>query len=90
MTREDAVKTIEEIKNCYTNDRDLSYYGDEYHGLTTYDNAALDMAIKALSEQAEDVISRQAALDEFKRLYFDNETVLRCAEYVLKNLPSVK
>lgn len=51
MTREEAVRTIEEIKNCYTNDRDYSYYGDEYHGLTTYENTALDMAIKALSEQ---------------------------------------
>ena len=50
MTAEEAIESIEGIKSYYTDDRDFSYYGDEYEGLTDDDNEALDMAIKALEQ----------------------------------------
>ena len=40
-------------------------------------------------EPCEDCISRQDTLAEFKRVYFDNDTVIRCAELVLGGMPSV-
>lgn len=40
-------------------------------------------------ELCEDAISRSHALSEFKRLYFDNDTVVRCAELILGNEPPV-
>ena len=46
--------------------------------------------VKALEQEpCEDAISREHALTEFKRLYFDNDTVIRCAELVLRGEPSV-
>ena len=46
--------------------------------------------IEALGqERCEDAISRSHALSEFKRLYFDNDTVVRCAELVLGNEPPI-
>lgn len=46
--------------------------------------------IKTLKQEpCEDCISRKNTLAEFKRLYFDNDTVIRCAELVLGGMPSV-
>ena len=39
-------------------------------------------------EKGTDLISREKALAEFKRIYFDNPTVIRCAELVLNGMPS--
>lgn len=40
--------------------------------------------LEALSvEPCEDCVSRSHVLSEFKRIYFDNDTVIRCAELVL-------
>ena len=36
-----------------------------------------------------DLIRRQATLAEFKRLYYDDKTVIRCAELVINGMPSV-
>lgn len=41
-------------------------------------------------EPCEDCISRSHTLSEFKRIYFDNDTVIRCAELILCNELSVK
>lgn len=38
----------------------------------------------------DDLISRQATLDKFKKTYFDDKTVIRCAELVLGGMPSVQ
>ena len=40
-------------------------------------------------ESCEDCISRKNTLAEFKRVYFDNDAVIRCAELVLGSMPSV-
>ena len=42
-----------------------------------------------LPEQHGRLIDCQAALAEFKRVYFDNPTVLRCAEIILSNAPTI-
>lgn len=48
----------------------------------------LRKAIKALEQEScEDAISREHTLAEFKRWYFDDKTIIRCAELVLKNEP---
>lgn len=39
---------------------------------------------------ADDLISRQATLEKFKKTYFDDRTVIRCAELVLGGMPSVQ
>ncbi len=36
-----------------------------------------------------ELISRETVLDTFKRKYFDNETVIRCAELVVNGAESV-
>ena len=36
-----------------------------------------------------DCISKEDTLKEFKRVYFDNATVIRCAELILGSMPSV-
>lgn len=40
-------------------------------------------------EPCDDCISRKDTLAEFKRVYFDNGTVIRCAESVLRGMPLV-
>ena len=35
------------------------------------------------------LIDCQAAMSEFKRIYFDNATVLRCAEIILSNASTI-
>lgn len=50
----------------------------------------IKLAIEALEQEpCEDCISRKNTLAEFKRAYFDNDTVIRCAELVLGDMPSV-
>ena len=50
----------------------------------------IELADKALEQEScEDCISREATLAEFKRIYFDNETVIRCAELILGGMPPV-
>ena len=36
----------------------------------------------------EEYIKKDEALSEFKRIYFDNATVIRCSELVLNSLPT--
>ncbi len=51
---------------------------------------AFKMAIKALEQEpCDDAVSRQDTLAEFKRVYFDDKTVIRCAELILGSMPSV-
>lgn len=40
-------------------------------------------------EPCDDCISRQATLEKFQKTYFDNQTVIRCAELVLEGMPPV-
>ena len=40
-------------------------------------------------QPTDDCISREDTLKEFKRVYFDNATVIRCAELILGSMPSV-
>ena len=50
----------------------------------------IEELIKALEQQpSDDCISREDTLKEFKRVYFDNATVIRCAELILGGMPSV-
>ena len=77
MTREEAIEILYERKNTM-----------EY--VTDNDDPAFDMAIEALAQEpCEDAISRQATLAEFKRLYYDDKTVIRCAELVINGMPNV-
>ena len=47
--------------------------------------------INALEQQpCDDCISREDTLKKFKNTYFDNETVIRCAELVLGGMPPVQ
>lgn len=55
MTNEEAIDCLVGIKEYYTEDRDFSYYGDEYHGLTVEEKEALCMAISALNHSATDI-----------------------------------
>lgn len=47
--------------------------------------AIIDDVQSVNPQPCEDAISREHTLTEFKRLYFDDKTVIRCAELVLKN-----
>ena len=55
MTNEEAIDCLVDIKEYYAEDRDFSYYGDEYHGLTVKEKEALCMAISALNHSATDI-----------------------------------
>lgn len=50
MTLQETTQNLKDIKEYYTWDRDFSYYGDDYRGLTKEENEAIDRAIKALEE----------------------------------------
>lgn len=52
--------------------------------------ALINMQPSVEPEKCGDCVSRKATLDEFKRIYFDNATVIRCAELVLGKIPSVE
>lgn len=80
MTNEEAIARIKEHKIIHKMNEPRAIYISE----------ALDMAIKALEQQpCDDCISRKDTLAEFKRVYFDNGTVIRCAESVLRGMPPV-
>ena len=49
---------------------------------------AADMAIKALSQQTEEAISRQAAIEKIHWLGFDNDTAIKC-DLAIRALPPV-
>ena len=53
-------------------------------------SAKMQLAIEVLNQElCDDCISREDTLAEFKKVYFDNATVIRCAELVLGGMPSV-
>lgn len=74
MTKEEAIKELK----------------IEFAGEYDKQREAKNLAIKALEQQpCEDCINRKDTLAEFKRVYFDNDTVIRCAELVLGGTPPV-
>lgn len=61
MTREEAINTLNLLKNYYNDENVSDDIG--YVGFDDEDNEALDMAIKALEQHpCEDTISRQEAI----------------------------
>lgn len=85
MTNEEAKKFIHGLSY------DLGTTGMEAY--TTDDGYKLRMAMCVLkneSQPCEDCISREDTLKKFKNTYFDNETVIRCAELVLGGMPPVQ
>lgn len=77
MTREEILDGLYEIKNWKCN-------GDAKM------HEVVNEVIKELKQEpCEDAISRKNTLAEFRRVYFDNDAVIRCAELVLGGLPSV-
>ena len=88
MTKEEAINRLVDIKEYYTEDRDFSYYGDEYHGLTVKEKEALCLAISILNHSATDInvateygdiIYRQDAIDALD--------CINGTEEVLRSLP---
>ena len=77
MTREEkvnALKAIIEEREEYQQQR----------------KEALFEIIKDLEQEScADCISREDTLKKFKQIYFDNDTVVRCAELVLGGMPPV-
>lgn len=89
MTKEEAINYLQECSKAIGN--------TEHHTLS-YAKEALNMAIKALSQQTEDAISRQAAINAtcaecsyVNCRYRDNDVKHASCNYVdrLKQLPSV-
>ena len=82
MTREEAINYLRECSEAM---------GDTEHHTLSYAKEALNMAIKALSQQTEDAISRQAAVDAtwLEPSYTDPLNVLTEVRDRITNLPSV-
>ena len=59
-----------------------------YRELCAYHVDALRTAIKALSQQTEDAISRQAAIEKIHWLGLDNDTAIKC-DLAIRALSSV-
>lgn len=88
MTREERGKAIEHINDILT---EATEHEDSVSYVTSEDAKWLRLAIEALKQEScDDCISRKDTLSEFKRVYFDNDTVIRCAELVLGGMPPVK
>ena len=81
MTAEEAIESIEGIKSYYTDDRDFSYYGDEYEGLTDDDNEALDMAIKALEQTRWIPVSERLPKEKGNYLVCYNDGYISVSEW---------
>jgi hypothetical protein len=80
MTNKGAIETLNRLSPTYPGqDNDAAYMVGE----------ALTMGIEALKSDG-DTISRTDTLERFKKLYFDDDTVIRCAELVLGGMPSVQ
>lgn len=48
MTMQEIIQNLNDIKDYYTDDKDFSYYGDEYHGLTAEQKEAIEEVIDFL------------------------------------------
>ena len=86
MTKEEAINTLNSLKQYY-NDKNE----DSYVGFDNEDNEALDLAIKALEQQpCEDCISREALMKLFKE--YQPSLAVHVCEFgdALEELPSVK
>ena len=84
MTRDEAKKFLEGLKEHH-----IEIIGNEI--LPTEEYLKICDVINLLSaEPCEDAVSRADTLAEFKRLYFDNDTVIRCAEIVLGGMSPVQ
>lgn len=84
MTREEIINEIKCLLSELDNGEDAVSY------LTQNDIKWLNENIKALEQEpCEDCISRKDTLKKFKQTYFDNDTVIRCAELVLGSMPSI-
>lgn len=79
MIREEAINYLHECSEAIGN--------TEHHTLS-YAKEALNMAIKALSQQTEDAISRRAAIEKIHWLGIDNDTAIMCG-LAIRALPSV-
>ena len=79
MTREEAINYLHECSEAI---------GDTEHHTLSYAKEALNMAIKALSQQTEDAISRRAAIEKIHWLGIDNDTAIKC-DLAIRALPSV-
>ena len=85
MTTLDKIRA--EIEN------DTNRYQFQGYGIDTYlkiDDVLAVIDKYAEQEPCEDAVDRADTLAEFKRLYFDNDTVIRCAELILGKMPSVQ
>lgn len=94
MTNKQAI----ELLKWFGEYNDIDYHGgdmiendkgDRFYRVVKEDLEAFDMAIKALSQQTEDAISRQAAIEKIHWLGLDNDTAIKC-DLALRALPSVK
>lgn len=85
MTRDEATEYLIDISYKFGN------ISVEY--LTEKDGEKMREAINVLTNEqqtCEDAISRKDTLAKFKKIYFDNKTVIRCAELVIGGMPSVQ
>lgn len=72
---EEVAETVS-CKECTEDHRQLAEWLKDYKRLLE-------------QEPCDDAISRKATLEKFKKTYFDNETVIRCAELVINGMPPV-
>ena len=86
MTREEAIQFLDNMRGNESG-RAIGAEGF-YAELCGYHVQALNIAIKALSQQTEDAISRQAALEKIHWLGLDNDTTIMC-DLAIRALPSV-
>ena len=76
MTNEEAIQTLITIDSGYS------------PNFVINGHIAIDMAIKALSQQTEDAISRQAAIEKIHWLGLDHDTAIKC-DLAIRALPPV-